>query len=195
MGAVNEQVESLAEHILALAEQAQQIGEIIASVNEIAEQTNLLALNAAIEAARAGEHGRGFSVVAAEIKALAEQSKRATAQVRRILGDIQKATHGAVIAAEDGTRSVGGAIAVVNQAGETIRLLSDTIGATAQSAAQISASAAQQAAGMAQIHQAMKNINQVTSQNLASVKQAERAAQDLNVLGTTLKELVAGYGR
>jgi PAS domain S-box-containing protein len=195
MGTVKEQVEALAENVLALAEQAQQIGEIIATVNEIAEQTNLLALNAAIEAARAGEHGRGFSVVASEVKVLAEQSKRATAQVRQILGDIQKATNSAVIAAEEGTKSVGNAITVVNQGGDTIRSLADTISEAAQTASQISASAGQQAAGMAQIHQAMKNINQVTTQNLASVRQAERAAQDLNALGTTLKELVAGYGQ
>jgi PAS domain S-box-containing protein len=192
---VKEQVESLAENILGLAEQAQQIGEIIAAVNEIAEQTNLLALNAAIEAARAGEHGRGFSVVATEVKALAEQSKRATGQVRKILGDVQKATESAVMAAEHGTRSVSGAITVVTEAGGTIRTLTDTIGESAQTAAQIAASAGQQAAGMMQIHQAMKNISQVTTQNLASVRQAERAAQDLNTLGTTLKDLVAGYRR
>ena len=194
MGTVKEQVETLAENVLALAEQAQQIAEIIATVNEIAEQTNLLALNAAIEAARAGEHGRGFSVVASEVKVLAEQSKRATAQVRQILGDIQKATNSAVIAAEEGTKSVGNAITVVNQGGDTIRTLADTISEAAHTASQISASAGQQAAGMTQIHQAMKNINQVTTQNLASVRQAERAAQDLNALGTTLKELVVGYG-
>jgi len=194
MGTVKDQVETVAENILVLAEQAQQIGEIIATVNEIAEQTNLLALNAAIEAARAGEHGKGFSVVATEVKALAEQSKKATAQVRQILGNIQKATNSAVMAAENETRSVSGAIKVVNQSGETIRTLSDTINDAAQAAAQISASAGQQATGMAQIHQAMRNISHVTTQNVASVRQAERAAQDLNALGNTLKDLVAGYG-
>ena len=83
MGTVREQTGSIAESILTLAEQAQAIGEIIATVNDIAEQTNVLSLNAAIEASRAGEHGKGFSVVAGEVKALADQSKKATARSGR----------------------------------------------------------------------------------------------------------------
>lgn len=195
MGTVKEQVEGVAESILALAEQAQAIGEIIATVNEIAEQTNLLALNAAIEASRGGEQGKGFSVVAAEVKALAGQAKKATAQVRQILGDIQKATSGAVIATEEGTKSVNAALALVGQAGNTIKALSDTIAEAAEAAVQIAASAGQQAAGMAQIQQAMKQVNQAASQNLASTRQQERAAQDLNNLGRKLEELLGGYGR
>jgi len=195
MNTVKERVEELADSVLALAEQAQAIGEIIATVTEIAEQTNLLALNAAIEAARAGEHGRGFSVVASEIRALADESKKATSQVRKILGDIQKATQSAVMAAEEGTRSTGATIRVVTEAGDSIRALAQTIQDASQAASQIAASAGQQAVGMAQIHQAMRNINDATSQNLASTKQTERATQDLNVLGTKLKELVASFGR
>ena len=195
MGTLREQVEGIAQSVLALAEQAQAIGEIMATVTEIAEQTNLLALNAAIEAARAGEHGRGFSVVAAEIKALAEQSKRATGQVRQILGDIQRATNGAVMAAEQGTLGMGRAIDVVGQTGDTIRALSETITESAQAASQIAASAGQQAGGMAQIHQAMRAIDQATTQGLSSIRQAEHAAQDLNALGGRLKELLAGFGR
>ncbi len=193
MGTVKEQVESMAENILALAEQAQAIGEIIATVNDMAEQTNLLALNASIEASRAGEHGKGFSVVAGEVKVLADQSKKATAQVRKILGEIQKATNGAVIVTEEGTKSVNAAIKVVHQAGETIRTLSDTLTETSQAAAQITASAGQQATGMAQIHQAMKNINVVTGQNVASAGQTEKAAKDLNLLGGQLREMVLSY--
>jgi len=192
MTGVKEQVESIAGSILALAEQAQAIGEIIASVNDIAEQTNLLALNAAVEAARAGEQGRGFAVVAGEVKSLAEQSKKATIEVRRILGEIQRATSSAVMTTEQGTKQVAATTKQVTEAGETIRALTDAVAEAAQAAAQIVASAGQQAAGMTQIRQAIGNIHEATQQNLASTKQAERAAQDLNALGTKLLDLVSG---
>jgi methyl-accepting chemotaxis protein len=193
MSMVKEQVEASTESIVSLAEQAQSIGVIISSVSEIAEQTNLLALNAAIEASRAGEHGRGFSVVAAEIKALAGQSKKATTQVRQILGEIQRATNGAVMSTEECSKGVNGAVKIILQAGDTIRSLADVINQAAQAATQIAASAGQQAAGTSQIHQAMQNINQVTNQNLGSTRQMEQAARDLNLLGGRLRERLAGY--
>ena len=75
-------------------------------INDISDQINLLSLNASIEAARAGEQGKGFAVVAQEIRSLAEQSKQATAQVRDILSDVQKATAAAVMATEQGSKAV-----------------------------------------------------------------------------------------
>jgi methyl-accepting chemotaxis protein len=190
MGSVRAQVESTARSILALADQAQAIGEITSTVSEIAEQTNLLALNAAVEAARAGEHGRGFSVVAAEIRSLAEQSKKSTVQVRQILGEIQRATNAAVLATEQSTREVADGTKKVGAAGETIRELADAVGEAATASAQIVASAGQQAAGMQQIRQAMQSIQEATQQNLASTRQAEQAAQDLTAQGGHLLSLV-----
>jgi methyl-accepting chemotaxis protein len=195
MGAVREQVESIASRILALAEQAQAIGDIITTVTDISEQTHMLALNASIEASRAGEHGRGFAVVASEVKALADQSKKATAQVRQILGQIQKATQGAVMTTEQGTKSVGTATRVVAQAGNTIQTLGDLLGQASLTAAQISASANQQATGIGQIRQAMRDVSQATQQTLTSTRQTERAMQDLNGMGQKLKGLLSEYGR
>ncbi len=195
MGTVKQQVESIAGSILTLAEQAQAIGEIIASVNDIAEQTNLLALNAAVEAARAGEHGRGFNVVAGEIRNLADQSKKATVQVRQILGEIQRAMSAAVMITERGTQQAAAGAEQVRDAGETIRSLADAATDAANVTAQIVASAGQQAAGMSQIRQAMANIHQATQQTLASTRQAEHAAQDLNELGGRLLDLVGGEAR
>jgi methyl-accepting chemotaxis protein len=195
MGVVREQVESIATRILALAEQAQAIGDIITTVNDISEQTHMLALNASIEASRAGEQGRGFAVVAAEVKALADQSKKATGQVRQILGQIQKATHGAVMTTEEGTKSVAAATRVVSEAGSNIQTLSDLLTQASLTAAQIAASANQQATGIAQIRQAMHDVNQATQQALQSSRQTERAMQDVNSMGQKLKGLLGEYGR
>ncbi|RYZ35776.1 MAG: HAMP domain-containing protein [Myxococcaceae bacterium] len=195
MGAVRDQVESIASRILALAEQAQAIGDIITTVNDISEQTHMLALNASIEASRAGEHGRGFAVVASEVKALADQSKKATAQVRQILGQIQKATHGAVMTTEEGTKSVSSATRVVTEAGSTIQQLADLLTQASLTAAQIAASANQQATGIGQIRQAMHDVNQATQQGLISSRQTERAMQDINSMGQKLKGLLGEFGR
>jgi methyl-accepting chemotaxis protein len=195
MGQLRDQVGSISESIVVLAEQAQAIGEIIATVTEIAEQTNLLALNAAVEAARAGEQGRGFAVVAAEVRSLADEAKKATVQVRQILGEIQRATSAAVTTTEHGNRQVASGSQQLTAAGETIRALSEAVTEAAQAAAQIVASASQQAAGMAQIRQAMGNVHDATKQNLAATRQAEAAARDLNTLGAGLLELVGGNGQ
>lgn len=193
MQRIRDQVESIAESIVRLSEQGQAIGEIIATVNDLAEQSNLLAVNASIEAAKAGEQGKGFAVVAQEVRSLAEQSKQATAQVRSILGDIQKATASAVMATEQGSRSVEAGVKLSGQVGESIRVLAESIGEAAQAAMQIAASAQQQLAGMDQVALAMQNVNQASAQNVASTKQTESAAQSLHELGQKLKRLVERY--
>ncbi len=193
MSHISEQMESIAESIVRLSEQSQAIGEIIASVNDLAEQSNLLAVNAAIEAAKAGEQGKGFTVVAQEVKSLAEQSKQATAQVRTILMDIQKATSGAVMATEQGSKAVEAGINQVRESGEAIRILTDSITEASQAATQIAASSQQQSVGMDQIASAMDNIKQASSQNVAGTKQVETAAENIHNLGKKLKQLVEQY--
>jgi methyl-accepting chemotaxis protein len=188
---VEQQLGATGEHIANLAEQAQSVGEIIAAVSEIAEQTNLLALNAAIEAAGAGEHGRGFAVVAGEVKELADQSRRATTQVRKILGEIQQATTAAVRSTEEVSRSAGVAAGVAARAGETIKALADTLADTGRAAAQIVASAGQQAAGIAQVNEAMRGIEKVARLNVAAIREVEQEAQGLNSLSGRLAGLVA----
>ena len=193
MNRIREQMESVAESIVRLSEQGQAIGEIIATVNDLADQSNLLAVNAAIEAAKAGEQGKGFAVVAQEVKTLAEQSKQATAQVRSILGDIQKATGAAVMATEKGDKAVEAGVKQSTQAGDSVRGLADSIAEAAQAALQIAASAQQQLVGMDQIALAMENIKQASAQNAASTKQAEVSARNLHTLGQKLQGLVEQF--
>lgn len=187
---LRQQVESIAQNILLLSENAQSIGELINTVNDLAEQSNILALNAAIEASRAGEHGRGFAVVAGEVRTLAEHSKKATKQVRQLLGDIQRQTNRAVLITEEGTKGADAANHAVSQAGQVFHELVESVSNSAQAALQVAASAGQQALGVAQIQLAMKDINQVTIQSLAATRQIERASQDLSQLSTRLREMV-----
>ncbi|MGR9099736.1 MAG: HAMP domain-containing methyl-accepting chemotaxis protein [Gammaproteobacteria bacterium] len=192
MNGIQEQMEAVAETIVRLSEQGQAIAEIIATVNDLSEQSNLLAVNAAIEAAKAGEHGKGFSVVAQEVKSLAEQSRQATGQVRTILNDIQKATGSAVLATEQGGNSVANGVRQSAETGDTIRLLAESIAQAAQAAAQIAASSQQQMVGMDQVALAMENIKQASEQNMAGTRQAESAAQTLHELGQKLESMIGG---
>ncbi|MGA2615921.1 MAG: CHASE3 domain-containing protein [Spirochaetia bacterium] len=193
MNRIREQMEFIAGSIVRLSEQSQAIGEIITTVNDLAEQSNLLAVNAGIEAAKAGEQGKGFAVVAQEVKSLAEQSKQATAQVRGILGDVQKATSAAVMATEQGSKVVEAGVKQSAEVSEAIRQLSESIAEAAQSSTQIAASSQQQVVGMDQVAQAMESIKVASAQNVAGTKQAETAAQQLHELGERLKQLVAQY--
>ncbi|MCP4543844.1 MAG: PAS domain-containing protein [Chloroflexi bacterium] len=193
MEQIKVRVEEIAENILALSGQTQQIGEIITTVNDIAAQSNILALNASVEAARAGEYGKGFAVVAVEVRNLAEQSRQATAQVKAILSDIQKATNTTVMATEEGTKQVEEGAQLAIKTGEAIEQLAGVIEESAQAATQMVAGGRQQSSGVEQVALAMQNINQATGQSLASTRQAEKAAQGLSELARNLIEIVEQY--
>jgi methyl-accepting chemotaxis protein len=190
---IRSQMESIAESMMRLSEQGHTIGQIIASVEDLATQSNLLAVNAAIEAAKAGEHGKGFGVVAQEVKSLAEQSRQATDRVRAILGEIQKATTAAVMATEQGSKAVESGGKQTELANESIQALLGSVTEAAQAATQIAASSQQQLVGMDQVAGAMENIRQASTQNVASARQLENAARNLNDLGQRMKQLVEGY--
>lgn len=189
MESVQEKMESIAATIVRLSERSQAIADITVTVGGLADQSNLLAVNAAIEAAKAGEHGKGFGVVAQEVRALAEQSRQATRQVREILGEIQKSIGAAVMITEQGAKSVAQGVVRSTEAGDAIRSLADSIGDAAEAAAQIAASSQQQLAGMDQVALAMANIRQVSAENAASSRQSGQAAQNLNELGIKLRQL------
>jgi methyl-accepting chemotaxis protein len=193
MNRVQEQMGSIADTVVSLSEQSQAIGEIIATVNDLTEQSNLLAVNASIEAAKAGEQGKGFSVVSQEMKNLAEQSKQATAQIRTILNDIQKGISSAVMATEQGAKSVDEGVKLAAAAGESIQNLSDSINEAAEAAVQIAASSQQQLVGMSQVGSAMENVKTASEQTAESTRQTEKSTQDLHGLGQQLQGMVSKY--
>lgn len=193
MDSIREQVEEVAENIVALSEKTQAIAEIVATVNEVAEQSNLLALNATIEAADAGEHGSRFSVVAGEMKNLADQAKQCTDQVRSILGDIQKGINGSVMLTEEAVKRVesGRQQAAVSEQAilEMARSMQDSV----QAFQQIIGATNQQQVGFDQVTQGMQDIDQAATQTASGTSQLEQAVTDLGSMSRQLKTAVGRY--
>ena len=127
MHSIADTVEQSSAVIEKLGERSKEIGAIIDTISGIAEQTNLLALNAAIEAARAGEHGRGFSVVAEEVRKLAEESQGAATKISDLIAAIQKETGAAVSAMETGRAEAEKGRANVQSTGEGFKAIMDRI--------------------------------------------------------------------
>jgi len=193
MDGIREQAETVAETIVMLSERTQAISDIIATVNDIAERSHLLALNAAIEAAAAGEHGRTFSVVATEIKSLADQAKDATAQVRSNLSDIQQGINASVMLTEEAVKRVAAGRRQADSTQATIRTMADNIHESVLAFQQIVAGTNQQQIGLEQVIQALQNIRQASTQTAAGTRQLEGAAANLNDLGQGLVEAVRNY--
>ena len=193
MQAISEQAEAVAEHVVSLSEKTQAIGDIISSVNDLSEQSHLLALNAAIEAAAAGEHGRSFSVIASEVKNLADQSREATVQVRSILGDIQKGINSSVMLTEEAVKRVESGKHQADVADRTIRTMTESIQQSVQAFQQIVAGSNQQQIGFAQVTQAVRDIGQASQQTAANTRQLERATVNLTALALQLQKAVERY--
>lgn len=182
MDQIEETVERSATVVAKLGTMSQEIGHIVETISDIAGQTNLLALNAAIEAARAGESGRGFSVVAEEVRKLAEQSDQAAQQIATLIGGIQAETENAVAVMAAGTREVRTGAEVVRTAGRSFQEINELVAAVSDQVRGISESFGSLAEGNTQILQAMhdlKSIGEAASQqtqNVSAATQEQSAA-------------------
>ncbi|KQQ31719.1 chemotaxis protein [Methylobacterium sp. Leaf123] len=193
MDSIREQGEAVAGNIVALSEKTQAIGEIIVTVNDISERTHLLALNAAIEAAAAGESGRSFAIVASEMKLLADQAKGATAQVRGILGEIQRGINASVMLTEEAVKR---AAAGKNRTDSTVRTIEEMAARVeegVQTFQQIVASTNQQQLGIEQVMGALQNIRQASQQTAAGTREVETASANLTELAQGLMALAERY--
>jgi len=193
MDSIRDQAEAVAENIVALSEKTQAIGDIISTVNDISERSHLLALNAAIEAAAAGENGRSFSVVASEMKLLADQAKDATNQVRSILGDIQRGINSSVMLTEEAVKRVAAGKERTDTTQRTITEITGRVQEGVQTFQQIVASTNQQQLGIEQVMGALQNIRQASQQTAVGTRQLEEAAGNLASLSQQLLGLAERY--
>jgi methyl-accepting chemotaxis protein len=191
MGELKTRIESVAQAMLQLGEDSQKIGGIVDIIDEISDQTNLLALNAAIEAAGAGEAGKRFSIVANEVKRLAERTADATGQIKNLVDAIQKATNGTIMLTEEGSKEVDRASQLVARVAEALQEISRMVHETTAAAREIKFSTQQQTTASEQMAETIAEVRDVAAQVAVSTKETTQAIAELTGLAERLKSLVA----
>ncbi len=172
-GEAVEQARTTTNRVSELSKAAARIGDVVELINTIAGQTNLLALNATIEAARAGEAGRGFAVVASEVKALAEQTAKATGEIGQQIAGIQAATQESVNAIKE----ISGTIEKLSEISSTIAAAVEEQGAATQ---EISRNVQQAAHGTQQVSANITDVQRGVSETGSASSQVLSAAQSLS---------------
>ena len=179
-GEAVDQARKTNDRVSELSKAAARIGDVVELINTIAGQTNLLALNATIEAARAGEAGRGFAVVASEVKALAEQTAKATGEIGQQITGIQTATQDSVSAIKE----IGGTIEKLCEISSTIASAVEEQGAATQ---EISRNVQQAAHGTQQVSSNITDVQRGASETGSASSQVLAAAQSLSGDSNRLK--------
>jgi len=176
------------EQVQGLADTAEKIGDVVRIISDIASQTNLLALNATIEAARAGDAGKGFAVVASEVKALANQTARATEEIAAQIKAIQEATRIAAHSIESVTGTIG-------KVSETATAIASAVEQQGAATAEISRNVQQAAQGTQEVSDTIGGVSEAAQQTGAAASQVLSSASELSRNGATLKAQVEDFLR
>jgi len=180
------QARTTTDRVSELSKAAARIGDVVELINTIAGQTNLLALNATIEAARAGEAGRGFAVVASEVKALAEQTAKATGEIGQQISGIQAATQDSVNAIKE----ISGTIERLSEISSTIAAAVEEQGAATQ---EIARNVQQAAAGTQQVSSNISDVQRGATETGSASSQVLSAAKALSGDSSRLKSEVSKF--
>jgi len=186
MTRIRQNVQAGAKKIKRLGERSMEISTIVNTISQISGQTDMLALNAAIEAARAGEHGRGFTVVAEEVRKLAERTAAATKEIEKLIAGIQAETNESVSAMEQQTVEVETESKVVASTGVDLARIRESSSQSADLINEINLAAKQQVRGASGVVKAMETVSTIAQQAQAGAGQTKRATESLAGLSSEL---------
>jgi methyl-accepting chemotaxis protein len=176
-----------------LSRRVERIGTVVEVIDEIADRSDLLALNAALEGAKAGEAGRGFSIVAAEMRRLAENVMESTKEIKNLITEIRESTHAAKEASDGNKRMAGEGQQLGSNAMTSVTGILSGIQETSDAARVIHLATQQQRTATEQVVQSMADIEEVTRQAQSGSRQATGAAAELTKLAERLAELVKRF--
>lgn len=188
---IRQRTEASARKIMNLGEKSQKIGKVLGIINDIAAETKMLSLNAAIEAGRAGEAGKGFSVVAEEIRKLAENVVKSTGAIEEMLQEIQGAANMSVMAAEESVKVVSAGTVELDKVKMALQEIVFLAEQTTDSAKQVSIATNQQKMASEQTAAAMREVSDVTRQMASAASQTTVSVQGLQQLASELKDLIS----
>jgi methyl-accepting chemotaxis protein len=186
IGEAVHETEAASAEIRRLSSAGQKIGQVVDLIKGIAGQTNLLALNATIEAARAGDAGKGFAVVASEVKALADQTARATDDIGQQIAAIQDATRSSV-------RAIQGISQQISKVKETATTIASAVEQQGAATAEIARNVAEAAHGTQDVTANISNVDQAAQRTGAAASQVLTSASDLSANSATLKTQVEAF--
>jgi twitching motility protein PilJ len=186
-------VQANAKKIKRLGDRSMEISGMVKVIGDISAQTDMLAFNASIEASRAGEQGRGFSVVAEQVRALAEKTKALTDQIDKLVRDTQAETAEAVTQMEVQTQIVEGGAGSAAAAGDILTNIVAASGQSSEAVARISQAASLQAQRTGEMLIAIGDIGQIVSETQEKVGATRTTSSDLTLLSSELDRQLSQF--
>ncbi|MES2356637.1 MAG: methyl-accepting chemotaxis protein [Pseudomonadota bacterium] len=184
---------SISAKLTVLNEKASNINQVITTITKVADQTNLLSLNAAIEAEKAGEHGRGFSVVATEIRRLADQTGVATYDIEQTVKEIQSAVSASVMGMDKFSEEVRRGMQEIQRIGDQLSQIIHQVQTLAPRFEMVNEGMRAQVTGAEQITEALVELNEAAQQTVESLRQSTMAMDELNQVAHSLRGGVSRF--
>ncbi|MEP6515099.1 HAMP domain-containing methyl-accepting chemotaxis protein [Microcoleus vaginatus] len=190
MLSLTEKVGAIADQVLHLSQQTNQIANITNLVSDLANQTNMLAINATVEAVRTGEQGKGFGVVATEIRRLADQSKKSSAQINDLINSIKNSINKTVMVTDEGKKTLDNSLKLTEGTADNFNNVANAINSVVVSSQQIYLNTKQQAIAIEQVVEAMNVLNKGATETASGITQSRIGTQTLNKAALNLTSLV-----